>query len=75
MYLISIYFDEKTEQVMQSYINQVAKATGNTFMLDNNIPPHITLLGFQGKDEQELVKILDESIEDIRVEKENKVYF
>ena len=75
MYLISIYFDEKTEQTMHNYINQVAKVTGNTFMLDNNIPPHITLLGFQGKDEQELIKIFDACIEDIGTEKENKLYF
>ena len=78
MYLISIYFDEKTEKIMQGYINQVAKVTGNTFMLDGNIPPHITVLGFQGKDEQELIEIFDKHIDNIRnIEntKENKLYF
>ena len=72
MYLISIYFDEKTEEKMQSYINQVAKITGNTFMIDGNIPPHITLLGLQGKDEEEIVRLLDASIEGI---KSNNIYF
>lgn len=65
MYLISIYFDEKTEQTMHKYINQVAKVTGNTFMLDNNIPPHITVLGFEAKDEEKVVELLDRNIADI----------
>ena len=72
MYLVSIYFDEKTEQNMRSFINQVAKVTGNTFMLDGNIPPHITLLGFQGKDETEIIRLLDEGIKDIE---SDSIYF
>ena len=72
MYLISIYFDEKTEQNMRLYINQVAKVTGNTFMLDGNIPPHITLLGLQGKNEAEIIRLLDEGIKDIE---SNSIYF
>ena len=59
MYLISIYFDEKTEYTMQTYINQVARATGNTFMLDGNIPPHITLLAFEAMDEGKAIEILE----------------
>lgn len=65
MYLISIYFDEKTEQAMQAYINQIAKATGNSFMLDGSIPPHITLLGFQAKDESKVIELLDKHIDEI----------
>ena len=65
MYLISIYFDKKTEENMQYYINQVAKVTGNTFMLDGNIPPHITLLGFHSTDEAGIITALDESISDL----------
>lgn len=62
MYLISVYFDEKTEQSMQSYINQVAKVTGNTFMLDGKIPPHITLLGLQGQNDDEIINAMDRCI-------------
>lgn len=72
MYLISIYFDEKTEQLMQSFINQVAKITGNTFMIDGNIPPHITLLGIQGEDEEEIIRLLDANIDSIESE---DIYF
>lgn len=51
MYLISIYFDEKTEKLMQNYIKQVADKTGNLFMIDGKVPPHITIAAFESKDE------------------------
>ena len=47
MYLISIYFDEKTNNRMQSYIKQVAKRSGNTFMTEKNVPPHLTISAFE----------------------------
>ena len=62
MYLISIYFDPKTEGVMQSYINQVSKATGNSFMLAGKIPPHITLLALDLQNQQRVIDLLDENI-------------
>ena len=62
MYLISIYFDKKTEQAMQSYINSVAKVTGNSFMIDGKIPPHITLLGFNAKSETEVIESFEEHL-------------
>ena len=46
MYLISIYFDEKTENWIKKYIENVAVKTGNGFMLDNKVPPHITIASF-----------------------------
>ena len=67
MYLISVYFDKKTEHIMQSYINQVAKLTGNTFMLDGKISPHITLLGFHGKDEDGIIRVMDNCVDSIQV--------
>lgn len=72
MYLISIYFDKKTEEKMQVFINKVAKITGNTFMIDGNIPPHITLLGFQGKDEEKIIRLFDNGVDDI---KSKDIYF
>ena len=47
MCLVSIYFDEKTNKTIQNYINQVAKKTGNTFMLDGKVPPHIIISAFE----------------------------
>lgn len=43
MYLISAYFDERTNQIINRYIQQIAAKTGNTFMTDNQVPPHMTI--------------------------------
>ena len=59
MYLVSIYFDEKTNERVMKYIEQVAKRTGNMFMLDGNVPPHITVAAFESKvSEVELINVL-----------------
>ena len=51
MYLISIYFDEITEKRISQYMKQIEKATGNTWMTQGNIPPHITISAFQTESE------------------------
>lgn len=58
MYLVSIYFDEKTNKRIQRYINEVAEKTGNTFMLDGNVPPHITVSAFETLDEEQAIRVL-----------------
>jgi len=60
MYLISIYFDESTEKKLRSYIKKVAKATSNTFMLDNHVPPHITVAAVETKQEEMLISKMEE---------------
>lgn len=59
MYLVSIYFDEKTNKKIQQYIDKVAEKTGNTFMLDGNVPPHITISAFETQNEAVVVEALD----------------
>ena len=59
MYLISVYFDEKSSKTLEKLIKRVATATGNTFMLDNQVPPHITVAAVETKREDELVKCID----------------
>ena len=59
MYLISVYFDEKSSKTLEKLIKRVAAATGNTFMLDNQVPPHITVAAVETKREDELVKCID----------------
>lgn len=66
MYLVSIYFDEKTNQRLKEYIEQVAKKTGNTFMIDGNVPPHITVGAFESKvSKEELAAVLQPVFENI----------
>ena len=56
MYLISLYFDKKTNQRIQQYMNQQAKKTGNTAMIDGQVPPHITISAFETKQEDEVIE-------------------
>ena len=62
MYLVSLYFDSKTENKIQGIINKVAYKCGNNFMIDNNVPPHITISAFQSDEEERVVEILDKVI-------------
>ena len=59
MYLISIYFDEQTNKQVQRYMNQVAMKSGNTFMLDGNVPPHITISAFETRQEEQVITHLE----------------
>lgn len=58
MYLVSIYFDEKTNERIEQLIKKTAQKCGNTFMLDGNVPPHITISAFETKKEKEVIERL-----------------
>lgn len=60
MYTISVYFDDKSNKIIQQYINQIAKQTGNTYMVDNQVPPHITLSAFDTQKELEVIELVDD---------------
>lgn len=62
MYLITVYFDEQSNKTIQRYINKVSKYSGNHFMIDHNVPPHLTILSFQLNNEQEVINKLKDSI-------------
>lgn len=49
MYLISVHFDDHANKILQRYIDEVAKATGNTFMIDHKVPPHMTISSIEAK--------------------------
>lgn len=59
MYTITLYFDEKSNKTIQQYINQIAKQTGNFHMLDNQVPPHITLSAIDTQKETEVIELVD----------------
>lgn len=62
MYLVSAYFDEITNNRIQQYINQVAKKTGNSYMLDGKVPPHITISSFESKEIQQVIPLLEQTV-------------
>ena len=55
MYLVSLYFDEKTNKNIQNLIDKVAGKTGNDFMIAGKVPPHITVSAFETKQEKEVL--------------------
>ncbi len=62
MYLISIYFDETCDKKIRNLMRLVAKNTGNTTLLDDNVPPHITISAFETKDEDAAILCLKECL-------------
>ena len=62
MYLISIYFDEKTDKQIRKIMAQVAEKTGNNFMRDNHVPPHITVAAVETKHEELLLARVEELV-------------
>lgn len=64
MYLVSLYFDEKTERYFNSLIRQTAKVCGNSFMIDGKVPPHITISAFESRREEEVLEKLDKALTD-----------
>lgn len=66
MYLISIYFDEKTDKRIRTLIKQVAEKTGNTFMIDNDIPPHITVAAMETRDEAAAIAAIEKCLSQIK---------
>jgi len=68
--LVSLYFDKKTEEQIQSYIHDAAIMSGNSFMVDNHVPPHITISAFNTLCEKDVVDSLDIAISDV---KQNKI--
>lgn len=55
MYLVSVYFDEKTNKILQRYIDKIADVTGNDFMTAHKVPPHMTISAIEARNIESLV--------------------
>ncbi len=49
-YLISLYFDEQTNQWLSHLMKRISKKTGNDYMLAHQIPPHLTVAMLKSND-------------------------
>ncbi len=61
-YLISIYFDERTDKAFRSYIEKVARRSGNTYMTGHQVPAHITVIAFEAEDEEEVIAAVERCV-------------
>lgn len=59
MYLVSLYFDEKTNIRIRAYIQNVAEKSGNRYMVEHNVPPHITISAFEACNENLIIEAMD----------------
>ena len=66
MYLISIYFDEKTDKQIRKLMAQIAEKTGNNFMRDNHVPPHITVAAIETKHEDMAIETLEVCVQQLQ---------
>lgn len=66
MYLISAYFDDTANRILQGYIDKIAAATGNTFMTQNHVPPHMTISSIEARKAEILVGPFESLQERIR---------
>lgn len=55
MYLVSVYFDEKTNRILRKHIDRISAVSGNHFMTDNHVPPHMTILALEARSSSELI--------------------
>lgn len=67
MYLISIYFDKQTDEKLRNLIQKVAKATDNTFMLNHQVPPHITVAAVETKHEEKLIARVEQIASQLKI--------
>ena len=66
MYLISIYFDDKTNKQIQRLINKVAEATGNHFMIEGQVPPHITISAFEAREDAVAICAFEKAVQQMQ---------
>lgn len=53
-YAVLIYFDHASEQAVRKIQTEISRTSGNTFLIDNKIYPHVTLSIFSKDDYQDL---------------------
>ena len=60
-YAVSLHFSKKVNDIVISTLQAIADKTGNRFMIENKIPPHITIGAFHAAREEEakLLKLVE----------------
>ena len=52
-YAVSLHFSRKVNEIVISTLKAIADETGNRFIIENKIPPHITIGAFHAAREEE----------------------
>ena len=61
-YVISLHFPPDVNAIISSAVKAISELTGNTFILKNKIPPHVTIGAFHAakEDEAKLLNIKED---------------
>ena len=67
-YAVTLYFDSHTTELIEEAMKDIAAATGNNYMLDNSVPPHLSLGLFHAEEEKagEMVKLFEQFAEGLK---------
>ena len=59
-YAVSLHFSQKVNDIVISTLQAIADETGNRFMIENKIPPHITIGAFHAaREEAKLLQLVE----------------
>ncbi len=61
-YALTLYFDKDTESYFNSIISSIANSGASSYMVDTNIPPHITIADFYTEEVNIIVSEVDNNI-------------
>ena len=61
-YAVSLHFTPDVNKIITSAVNAIAEVTGNSFIIENKIPPHVTIGAFHAakEDEAKLIQMVEE---------------
>lgn len=52
-YAVSLHFSKNVNDIITSAVSSIAEITGNRFIIENKIPPHVTIGAFHSTKENE----------------------
>lgn len=64
-YAVSLHFTPDVNKIITSAVKSIAEVTGNSFIIENKIPPHVTIGAFHAakEDEVKLIQMVDDFTE------------
>ena len=73
-YAVSLHFTPDVTEIITSAVKSIAEVTGNRFIIENKIPPHVTIGAFHAakEDEAKLIQMVEDFA---RTQKAGVVHF
>lgn len=65
MYLISLYFDENNTKILNNYIKMIREKTKNDYIINRQIPAHLTVATLHDMDENNVINQLNSIMDNI----------